>query len=346
MNFTGNAAIDGMVWAMDTVYRKQHTASLRQSKQGDIMQTETTKPTIDLDKIVIRHGSHGTSQPRSEDAQACVMEWVCILAGEERVTDHPACACPVISAFMIRWNDRLPDDQTRTRLLRPLIPHLLNTRSTRAIERKRGYMAADWGVREQSPRLLRAMGFAAQADRLSALAPIVDGDSARAARATANEIYNEVAKARDEAYRKMRDAAYADDAADAAAAYADDAADAADAAYASAYAASAADAYAYAADAADAADADAADAADAYAAYAAYAYAASAAYVASAAYAASADLWKRLVEAAKSGGYAAAKKLADKTIGAETKKRLAPVIAEAEASAQDVVRRMCAVVRR
>ena len=60
---------------------------------------------------------------KHEDEGACVMEAVAYVAGEPW-TDRPACACPVISAFMRAWNDDLPTDADRDRLLRPLIPRL------------------------------------------------------------------------------------------------------------------------------------------------------------------------------------------------------------------------------
>jgi hypothetical protein len=174
-------------------------------------------------------------------AGACVMEAVSYIAGEPW-SDHPQCVCPVIAAFCRTWNDNLPDDQ-RDALLRPLIPLLIGTRGTPALEQQRAFMAADWACRVAAPAALRAAGLAIEAATLEALPPVVDDTTADAARAAA---------------------AYAADAADAAAAYA---------------AARAAAAYAaYAARAA----ANAADAARAAAAYAAAAYAA-AAYAARAA---------------------------------------------------------------
>jgi hypothetical protein len=36
-------------------------------------------------------------------------------------SDHPQCTCPTITAFMIFWNDSLPSDKDRDRLLKPLL---------------------------------------------------------------------------------------------------------------------------------------------------------------------------------------------------------------------------------
>ena len=50
-------------------------------------------------------GSHDDPQDG-----ACIMEAVAYVAGDEW-SDHPACACPVISAFLRSWNDALPDEE-------------------------------------------------------------------------------------------------------------------------------------------------------------------------------------------------------------------------------------------
>jgi len=190
--------------------------------------------TMNIETITLSHGAH-----RSRDAGTCAMEAVAWLAGEPH-SDSPACTCPVVAAFVRRTNDRLRDDEERTRYLRPLLPVLIGTRTeSREVMQRRAYLAADWAVRTCVPTLLRALGRDEWAARLEACAQVVDRETALAARAEA---------------RDVRAAAYASDAAYAAAYAAADAAYAADATYA-AYAAYAA-AYA-AADAAAAADADA-----------------------------------------------------------------------------------------
>src|SRR6185312_5136171 len=85
----------------------------------------------------LQRGAHG-----SAEGGACVMEAVAFVAGEPW-GDHPECACPVISTFLRSWNDALPDDE-RDALLRPLIPQLVNTKSTAAVETRRALMCADW----------------------------------------------------------------------------------------------------------------------------------------------------------------------------------------------------------
>jgi hypothetical protein len=85
-------------------------------------------PLIGLEGILLKSGAHS----RREDG-VCALEAVAWLAGEPH-SDHPQCACPVIGAFLRSWNDSLPDEAVRTALLRPLLPLLIGTRSTRAVE--------------------------------------------------------------------------------------------------------------------------------------------------------------------------------------------------------------------
>jgi hypothetical protein len=172
----------------------------------------------------------------SFDEGACLMEAVAYVAGEPH-SDHPRCACPVLTRHGIRLNDRFSDEERQ--LLAPLIPRLVGTRADRATQLRRVHLLVDASIREITPMAYEAVGWGVLAAKLRAIGPIVDEASARAARVIVIEV-------RDEAYK--RKAAADADAADAAAAAADAAADA---------------------DAADAADADAADAAAAYAAAAA-----------------------------------------------------------------------------
>ena len=101
-----------------------------------------------LDKATLTHGSHKTFKQG-----ACAMEFAAYLAGEKH-SDEPECVCPVLRVFVIAWNDGLPTDDDRNRLLKPLIPQLLDTRSTPAVEKKRAYLALDWLVRVHTPAWL------------------------------------------------------------------------------------------------------------------------------------------------------------------------------------------------
>jgi hypothetical protein len=92
----------------------------------------------------LARGSHAPSEK-----QMCAMEAVAYVAGEPW-SDHPKCACPVIAAFMRSWNDTLPDDE-RNALLLPLVPRLVGTAGSTALEARRATMAADWYVASSRP---------------------------------------------------------------------------------------------------------------------------------------------------------------------------------------------------
>ena len=133
-----------------------------------------------LQELAIQSGSH-----EEFSHGVCAMEAVAWLAGEQH-SDHPECACPVISAFMRRWNDRLPSDDDRNLHLRPLLPLLVGSRSTKAIERRRGWMATDWSVRTQTPILLRRAGLEEHAAKLELLPEVTD-DTVASVRTTMAE---------------------------------------------------------------------------------------------------------------------------------------------------------------
>jgi hypothetical protein len=122
-----------------------------------------------LSAITVLH--YGTHIAEGENPQMCAMEAVAWIA-REPWSDHPKCACPVIGAFMRSWNDALANDDERTALLMPLIPLIVGTRSSRAVEIRRSLMAADWLVRVHTPAWLRLAGLIAGAKSLSELPEI------------------------------------------------------------------------------------------------------------------------------------------------------------------------------
>src|SRR5690606_10890017 len=125
----------------------------------------------------LKSGNH----PANEDGALCVMEAVAYVAGEPWA-DHPQCACPVITDFMIAWNDGLPTDAERDRLLKPLIPRLVGSRSTRAVEERRSYLALDWLIRVHTPKWLDLVpALHDHAKALRALPEIADMAGAAAA---------------------------------------------------------------------------------------------------------------------------------------------------------------------
>ena len=87
------------------------------------------------------------------DGKMCVMEAAAYISGE-RWSDAPECVCPVIRSFMISWNDSLPADEDRGRLLKPFLAQVVNTKSTSEAEERRSYMAIDWLIRVHTTRFL------------------------------------------------------------------------------------------------------------------------------------------------------------------------------------------------
>ena len=75
---------------------------------------------------------------------------------------------------MVNWNDNLPSDEARTRLLLPLVPKLIGTRGSKALENRRATMAVDWLIRVHAPAWLRLAGLTADADALAGLPEITD----------------------------------------------------------------------------------------------------------------------------------------------------------------------------
>jgi hypothetical protein len=217
---------------------------------------------IEIETLRLRSGGH-----KSPEDGMCVMEAVAFVAGEPH-SDHPECACPIISAFLRRWNDDL-DDEGRQKL-KPYIRKLVGTRSTKAIEQKRGLLVADWLLRVHTPAWLDLAGLKEQGDKIRALPELGSWDALGDFRPALAEAKTKAAAARAAAWAAAwaaaGDAAW-DAAGDAAGAAAGDAARAAagaaawaaarDAARAAAWAA----AWAAAGDAAWAAARDAARAA-------------------------------------------------------------------------------------
>ncbi|HXI16861.1 MAG TPA: hypothetical protein VNM48_10845 [Chloroflexota bacterium] len=127
--------------------------------------------------ITFAHGSH-----TSINDGGCAMEWAAWVAGEKH-SDRPACVSPVIAAFGRAWNDALPTDADRDRLLKPLVPLLIGTRTGPEDDATRAWLATDWLVRVQAPAWLSLTEvLRGHADILRALPAITSTDAAEAAR--------------------------------------------------------------------------------------------------------------------------------------------------------------------
>jgi hypothetical protein len=162
---------------------------------------------IDKEKLAgipsLKSGNH---QPT--DGEMCVMEAVAYVAGEPW-SDAPQCACPVITVFMVSWNDSLPNDAERDRLLKPLIPLIVGTRSTKEVEERRGYMALDWMIRVYTPKWLDMVpALHAHAKELRELEAIADMAGAKAAGIKVRLASKDSAAAGDAAWAAAWDAAW------------------------------------------------------------------------------------------------------------------------------------------
>ena len=170
--------------------------------------TKATTATVDLDKLslvtTLRFGSH---QPSNGEFAACVMEATAYVAGEEW-SDHPKCVCPVIASFMRTWNDGLPSDEDRTRLLLPLIPKLVGTKGSEALEHRRSLMAADWLIRVHTPAWLRLARLNDQATTLEGFPEITSMDQVPSIRGPLEVVRRDAAAARAAARDAAWDAAW------------------------------------------------------------------------------------------------------------------------------------------
>ena len=106
------------------------------------------------------------------EAGFCALEAVSYLAGEPH-SDQPACGSPSIAAFIRTWSDSLPQD-ARDRLILPLIPRLVVTRGSEAVERRRIALVIDWLVRTHMPAWFRLAKLNVEADELADLPEITN----------------------------------------------------------------------------------------------------------------------------------------------------------------------------
>jgi hypothetical protein len=79
--------------------------------------------------IRLRRGKH-----KSPDEGACVMELASMLAGEP-FSDHPVSVCPVIGAFLRRYNDASADDRRQD--LYCCAAAVVGTRASEDVQRAR-----------------------------------------------------------------------------------------------------------------------------------------------------------------------------------------------------------------
>src|SRR5262245_15070283 len=148
-----------------------------------------------LERLSLSKGNHV-----SFEQGVCAMEAVAYISGEPH-SDHPKCASRTITAFLITWNDALPSDADRNRVIRPLLPLVVDTTAGKAIELRRSYMALDWLLRECAPTFLALTP--KLADCAKTLRTLPEATDAM----TAKQFVVPLTAARDAAWAAARDAA-------------------------------------------------------------------------------------------------------------------------------------------
>ncbi len=151
---------------------------------------------IDLDiftkpiTLCYGHGEHGKA--------GCWMDALSVFTGAGKWTDALACVSPPINRLCIAINDAL-SDADRNRVILPIFYAPLGTAGDAAADVRRMFILVDAAVRRWAPLALEAAGLKYHANRLRAMPPVVDGDTARAANETARDaalaasgVHNEV----------------------------------------------------------------------------------------------------------------------------------------------------------
>ena len=137
---------------------------------------------MDLSTIRFGVGPHDATAAPTGDRDLCIMEAVAYIAGEPW-SDTPACASPVVSAFLGTWNDALSDvDRDRLLPAEVWVPRLVGSRGDAAAEERRAYLALDWLIRVYTPAWLDLVpSLAEHAAALRTLPEVVDLTTARVA---------------------------------------------------------------------------------------------------------------------------------------------------------------------
>lgn len=96
--------------------------------------------------------SWGAHESREQGMNA--LEAAAWLAGEPH-SDAPRCVSPVIASILREWDDySADDDETYTRLFRPLVPLIVDTWTNGWDDADRLVLILDWLVREYTPAWL------------------------------------------------------------------------------------------------------------------------------------------------------------------------------------------------
>jgi hypothetical protein len=86
--------------------------------------------------VTLRRGRH-----TSPDDGVCVLELASLLAGEP-FSDHPTSVCPVIGAFLRRYNDAVGDEHRQC--LYAYAAHVVGSRASEEVQRMRAARMVEW----------------------------------------------------------------------------------------------------------------------------------------------------------------------------------------------------------
>jgi hypothetical protein len=157
----------------------------------------------EFDRLSLKSGGH-----HDFEQGMCAMEAAAYIANEPH-SASPACVCPVLTAFMVGWNDGLPSDEDRDRLLKPLIPRLLGTAGDGHAD-ERSWLAIDWLIRVYTPAWLATVpALVEHADRLRALPPVFAMENVKRAMEVITPARKDAAAAGDAAWDAAWAAAWA-----------------------------------------------------------------------------------------------------------------------------------------
>lgn len=119
------------------------------------IQKETLTPSDVASRLADITLSYGGRQYTKDGI--CAMEVVSCIAGEP-FSAHPNCACPMVSTFMIGFNDSLTSNKDRDLWLKPLIPYIIDSKvllenghEDMDVQIKRAIIAGDFVLRKFVP---------------------------------------------------------------------------------------------------------------------------------------------------------------------------------------------------
>ena len=138
---------------------------------------------FDPEKFTLSNGKH----EKIEDG-VCLLEAVSWFSGGA-FTDRPSCVGDVLAAYVRNINDFMKDNATRNKYLIPLIPLLIGTNGTKALEQRRLFTIVDFTVQTLLPMVLNEINHSEYAENLRRLEPITDKSSAYTATDAARAAY-------------------------------------------------------------------------------------------------------------------------------------------------------------